>query len=426
MGGRDRAKFMTGFWERKRLSARLSKLGHSIDDLRLSAATSQPNSGDSKPSSTVKERKMADSYCEVLLPFRSNKDLLDDYKSIYGGIRVEKILEDLDCLAASIAYLHCDNYELTIVTAAVDQIDLLLPIDAIISDIRMKGSVTFVGRSSIEVTISVECNQKDERQWELAAMAKFIMAARNSEGTASVQVNHLALQNPRVSQIFEAGKMRRQWRLRRDAKSLFLLPPTTDESALVHQICVNKMVPIACGYQQKLVPARVTKIDALRICHPQERNIHNYMFGGYLCREAFELGFANALLFFRGERPRVNVIDENNFVLPVPIGSLVDYGSKVVYSHIIDGYNYAAVEVVADITNPTTRERMTTNTFRFIMSCPVKPGDVVPCILPETYMEAMKFLEGKRRMNNFFSKEIEEETKISAPPHFDPMVDIPK
>jgi acyl-coenzyme A thioesterase 9 len=422
---------MTGFWEHKLLSARLSGLGYSIDNLRLAGKAPGHSGGPGSPGSPTGgraggPRRMSDSYCEVVLPFRTNSHLLEDYTSIYGGVRVGKLLEDLDVLAASIAYLHCDDLDLTIVTAAVDRIDILVPIDAVISDIRMKGSVTYVGRSSIEVTISVECNQQGEEVWDLAALAKFILVARSAEGTAAVEVNRLALQGPREEEIFAAGQERHRYRLRRDAESLFRLPPTSEESAMVHQLCMHQTVSTPTAYQQRLVPAKATKIDALRICHPQERNIHNYIFGGYLCREAFELAFGNALVFFGGVRPNVNAIDEISFVHPVPIGSLLNFGSQIVYSQVVDGHNYVAVEVVADVLNPSLNERLTTNTFRFTMSCPVKPGDQVPCVLPETYMEAMKYLEGKRRMTYDFSNQVNEASCKSVPPHFDPVLDTPK
>jgi acyl-coenzyme A thioesterase 9 len=138
------------------------------------------------------------------------------------------------------------------------------------------------------------------------------------------------------------------------------------------------------------------------------------------------LAFANALIFFGGVRPNANAIDEISFVHPVPIGSLVNFSSQVVYSQILNSVNYAAVEVVADVLNPSNNEHLTTNTFRFTMSCPVKAGDQIPCILPETYMEAMKYLEGKRRMTYDFANQINEGSIKSVPPHFDPAVDAPQ
>jgi acyl-coenzyme A thioesterase 9 len=75
---------------------------------------------------------MNDSYCEILLPFASSPQLLEQYTNALGGIRTGKIFEHLDGLAGSVAYKHnlgpdvetLGNIEergFYIVTAAVDR-----------------------------------------------------------------------------------------------------------------------------------------------------------------------------------------------------------------------------------------------------------------------------------------------------------------
>lgn len=49
---------------------------------------------------------MSDSYCETVLPFASSPELLETYTNTSGGIRMGKLMEDLDSLAGSIAYKH--------------------------------------------------------------------------------------------------------------------------------------------------------------------------------------------------------------------------------------------------------------------------------------------------------------------------------
>jgi acyl-coenzyme A thioesterase 9 len=71
---------------------------------------------------------------------------LEDYIGAHGSIRFGKILEDLDALAGSISYVHCDDGRndtppLTIVTASVDRIDLLKSIPRH-EDISISGFVT--------------------------------------------------------------------------------------------------------------------------------------------------------------------------------------------------------------------------------------------------------------------------------------------
>lgn len=75
---------------------------------------------------------MHDSYCEILLPFASDPQLLEQYTNASGGLRVGKIFEHLDGLAGSVAYKHnlgpdvqtlgnLEDRGFYIVTASVDR-----------------------------------------------------------------------------------------------------------------------------------------------------------------------------------------------------------------------------------------------------------------------------------------------------------------
>lgn len=387
------------------------------------------------------ERNMNDSLIQVYLPFLENKELFGDYVNIIGGIRFGKIMEDLDVFAATCAYMHCgtstsNGEKLTIVTAAVDRIDVHMRLDEPMN-LRMKGMVTFVGKSSMEVTIVVESSkgrfvgtessdpkvdqdvvinqiieeaateESTEEDWKLAALAKFIMVAKNSEGP--VQVPRLKLNSKREEAIFAAGAERHATRLSRAQQSLFKEPPTADESILLHKLFLK---PSCTSFEQ--VPISSTILTTTKLCHPQERNIHDLIFGGFLMREAFELGFTCAQLFSRS-RLHFLAVDELAFKHPVPIGAVLQLTSQVVYteeeyadsdSADINSPNTTSnsnvtsqlihVEVVADVLNIHTADRKTTNTFHFTYRKESPPKHAVK---PGTYGEAMKYLEGKRRIS---------------------------
>jgi acyl-coenzyme A thioesterase 9 len=55
---------------------------------------------------SIPPRNMHDSYCELVLPFGSSKQFLDQYTNASGGIRMGKLMEHLDSLAGSISYKH--------------------------------------------------------------------------------------------------------------------------------------------------------------------------------------------------------------------------------------------------------------------------------------------------------------------------------
>lgn len=391
-------------------------------------------------------RDMSDSLIQVTLPFCDNRELFSDYVNIYGGIRFGKIMEDLDVFAATCAYMHCGTAtnlgeKLVIVTAAVDRIDMHMRLDEPLN-LRMKGMVTFVGRSSMEVTILVESSrsgadtsacpgagtqqtncspsphskdivieqftttdtQPNDPHWQLASLAKFIMVARDGKGQA-VEVPRLTLHTPREQAIFDAGAERHRRRLARAQESLFKEPPTAAESVLLHQLFLahTATAPTPASTPTP-VPMQHTTLTTTRICQPQERNIHDLIFGGYLMREAFELGYACGQVFSRAELHFL-AVDELAFKHPVPIGALLQLTAQVVYTE--DQFEDGAatrlptaqlihVEVVADVVDVTTSIRKTTNTFHFTFKFEQPPKFTVR---PATYVEAMRYLEGKRRIS---------------------------
>ena len=372
------------------------------------------------------ERSMNDSLIQVSLPFMENKELFGDYVNILGGVRFGKILEDLDVFAATCAYMHCgtstaNGEKLTIVTAAVDRIDVHMRLDEPVN-LRMKGMVTFVGKSSMEVTIVVESSktvtgsedptveedvtisqmlesakEKDRGPWNLAALAKFIMVAKNSEGP--IQVPRLKLASKREEEIFAAGAERHATRLKRARQSLFKEPPTEEESKLLHNLFL-KTASASSPSDVRTVPISATILTTTKLCHPQERNIHDLIFGGYLMREALELGFTCGILFSRSPLHFL-AVDELAFKHPVPIGAVLQLTAQVVYtqeepSDAVPVSQLIHVEVVADVLDTRTGDRKTTNTFHFTYRLAAQPQLAVR---PATYPEAMKFLEGKRRVS---------------------------
>lgn len=416
---------------------RLAAFGNLDRNGGLPFSTSTTTSMNS--TSLKQERCMEDSLIQVSLPFLENKELLGDYVNIWGGIRFGKIMEDLDVFAATCAYMHCgtsttNGEKLTIVTAAVDRIDVHMRLDEPVN-LRMRGLVSFVGKSSMEVTIVVESsvvkaipdgalsssepevkedvvidqildsdsgrdkneNEKEkekekERLWKKAAIAKFIMVARNSEGP--VQVPRLKLNSKREEAIFAAGAERHAARLLKSQQSLFKdQPPTGTESALLHNLFIIK-TPVHSSIQP--VPMSATTLTTTKLCHPQERNIHDFIFGGFLMREAFELGFTCGQLFSQS-RLHFLAVDELAFKHPVPIGAVLQLTAQVVYTQEEpEGSQLIHMAVIADVLNIESGERKTTNTFHFTCRNESAPKYSVK---PDTYEEAMKYLEGKRRIS---------------------------
>lgn len=102
------------------------------------------------------------------------------------SIRVGRLLELMDYIAANVAYRYCtpnsqkvismDELAFLIVTAAIDEIDFFYPV-SVETDCTLAGYVTYVGKSSIEVHIDVL--QIVEGEERIACTAKFVMVARD-------------------------------------------------------------------------------------------------------------------------------------------------------------------------------------------------------------------------------------------------------
>ncbi len=57
--------------------------------------------------------------------------------------------------------------------------------------------------------------------------------------------------------------------------------------------------------------------------HLQDKNLSGKIFGGYIIRLAYELGWLTAYRFLQGKFPKCTQIDDIQFLGPVEIGSIV-------------------------------------------------------------------------------------------------------
>jgi len=141
---------------------------------------------------------MLDSFISVQLPFRTDKPLHDEYVNSVGSIRLGRLLEDMDAFAGAISYRHVDDYDATTrpptnVTASVDRIVLLSSLKGD-RNMQLRGHVSFVGSSSMDVHVVVEREvlegdsefsaalpKGSGSRWTPLIMADFVMASRDPD-----------------------------------------------------------------------------------------------------------------------------------------------------------------------------------------------------------------------------------------------------
>lgn len=351
-------------------------------------------------------RPPSHSRSEWHLPLRQDLTLREDYVNAFHGLRLGKLLEDLDAFAAAVAYVHClpSAHEPVVVTARCDRVDLLAPL-SVDQDIRIQGEVTWTGHSSMEVTARVWGEQTP------LMFTRFTLVAKRQDG-GKFQVPTLVGQSDDEREQIERAKHRRAMLMQHvKERDLTQQPPTDEECKHIHQLwCEQRPYTNAHGEldMARLPPAwrlpSQTRRSTTHLCHPQDRNIHGSIFGGFLMRTAFELAYTTAATFIHA-KPFTLSMSDVEFKKPVPIGSVLMLQSEVTHA---DGEPHRTfqVSVVAEVRpDVASTKREVTNVFHFTFYrgdpsmewAQTKDFGQVPRLIPTTYQEAMNFLSGRRR-----------------------------
>ncbi|KAH7339912.1 HotDog domain-containing protein [Rhizoctonia solani] len=367
----------------------------------------------------LQPRHMHDSYTQVELPFASNPALLEQFTNAGGGLRTGLLMEQLDALAGSIAYKHVlgpsvsdllsggpVNRGFYLVTASVDRLDMLQSFSLAKhpSDIRLSGQVIYVGHSSIECVVRMEQLSNQGRSETTVMLGRFSMVARDAVTHKARAVNPLVLSTPEEKSLFKFGEAARARRKTASMTSLQRVPPSQEEAQLLHGTFLKYSGLFDNGNTKKVegevepVWMEDTRLEKTLMMFPQKRNVHSKVFGGYLMRLAYEIGYTDAYMFTRAPL-RFLSLDGISFKKPVPIGSILRLTSHI--SHTTSNVEFAAVahvQVQAEVIDPATGEDNLTNTFRFTWVRENGPP-LQRLVIPRTYAEAMQWLEGKRALD---------------------------
>ena len=347
------------------------------------------------------------SHVALIVPLSgSNMQEREKYQNFYGNVRFGKLLEDMDNLAEWVGYKYFKGptarAPFSLVTACVDQFDLKETPVRGNEDIKLKGFVSWAGKTSLEITIFID--QQQGGAWKRLAEATFVMVARSLKDGSATVVNKMELLNDEEKEYFNRGEVNKIMRRRKTDESLFKIAPIAEERNIIHDMFLKTLDPNKSTFHSQVKPddtvlmeGRVKPDDTvlmedcrlknLIICHPQSRNFHNKIFGGFLMREAFELGWANAWVFMKAT-PCVIRMDDILFRKPVEIGSLLYLSSQIVFTKD----RYLQTRVHAEVLDPKTGHVDITNIFHFHFTCENDFSQVMPM----TYAEYILYLDGRR------------------------------
>ncbi|GAA6000670.1 hypothetical protein JCM10207_004602 [Rhodosporidiobolus poonsookiae] len=363
--------------------------------------------GDLEP--LPKTRRMGDSYVQMDLRFSEDNTLREQYVGGISQIRMGRLMEDFDSVAGAAAYRYvlpdgvdiadASKYGFYLVTAAVDRIDVLRPVlnaDGSIPDLRLSGHVSYATESSLEVFVRLSTVPSGAAgsESETILIGRFAMACRSFQG-GKHPIAKLLVEGPEEEEMWKMGKEMREGKKKRSQTSLEKTPPTAEEAAALHELFIQR-APVYD--RQAPTPPDVifmsdTRIKSAQLMHPQERNVHNKIFGGYLMRLAYETAYATACLFARAPVTFVS-LDELQFRQPVELGSLLLLDSKVTYSPLEGKHKTFHISVEAATCDLVTGEKKITNTFHwtFASAQPLERH-----VLPRSYKQAMGWLDAQRR-----------------------------
>lgn len=232
----------------------------------------------SGPAQARPVRHPKDSWIAHRLPLSRDSSLRDRYKSATGQVRVGKVLELIDALAATSAHAHAGfTKEAAFVTASVDRIDMRNPIE-LNKDLLVQGCVVWSGRSSMEVRVEVA--HEHEGALVPLMLASFTMAARRVQGGGAYTVPLLVPTSDLEQSWNEAVYMKRLQKRALDSPAAD--PPTAEEQAVVNSLWEELR-------RHRGDPTRPTNwrfmrdtlIESTRIMHPQRQNTN-----GKVCRSS--------------------------------------------------------------------------------------------------------------------------------------------
>ncbi len=295
---------------------------------------------------------------------------------IQGNLRFGLTLELLDKLAeeTALAYVRRFHADVRVVTAAIDNIRVRRPAD-VNRDLRFSARLNFVGRSSMEVGIRVE---QDENH---IASCYFTMVARDCS-LPPLEVDD-ALEQRRHER---AIKRRRQWR---EVEESLLQPPTREEFEILRRLHTEQEQPLFEGLRVRDLVA-----SSWETVYPEQENVPQKIFGGYLIHRAFQLASIHAEHVADG-RAVVAAVNRINFKQPVRIGDKLRFVSRIVYT----GKTSIAVDTKIERISRDKSVRDVTNDciFTFVHVDEQLRPQRVPRVFPASYDEDALFLAAYRR-----------------------------
>ena len=338
------------------------------------------------PERDLTPRKMSASFNKVTLPLAQDPWLLDQYITSAGHIRIGTLFMDLDALAGMVAYAHTGE-GVTIVTAAVDRIQMRRPIREI-CDLELSGQVTFAtGRSSMEVSLQVAkapAPGTTAQSEDVLLTSTFTMVALDPHSKQPVAVPGLQVDSPEEQRLFDLGQT--HYNAKKALVKMYstTLVPSSEERRLVANLKTSKSQKRGLGF-----------MHVTQVMQPQYRNRHNFMiFGGFLLQQTFELAFCCAAARAH-TRPSFVSLEPSTFKKPVPVGSILYLKAMPVYSEVVGEQTRIQIQVASKVRDVEHGSAEVVGEFNYTFLVDTNAG--LAEVIPTSDAEITKWIAARRR-----------------------------
>jgi acyl-CoA hydrolase len=305
---------------------------------------------------------------------------------IQGNMRFGLLLEILDKLAEETALRYVTQFHpnARVVTAAIDNI-VIRHAEDVTRDLTFAACINHVGRSSLEIGIRVE--QLGEPKLHIAS-CYFTMVARSGYGDDVVSLALPPLEYLDPIEKKRAGKALARREEYRQQQAAQLEPPSREEYEVLTSLHQAQEKP---GFQGHLC-SRLTS-EAWERMYPEQENVPQKIFGGYLIRRAYELSSICSELV-APNRAIIAAVNRINFFHPVRIGDKLHFTTRVVATNGCFICVEAGIERISR--DRTSKALSNTCLFTFANVDQNLHHQPVPTVYPTTYAEDARYLSAQR------------------------------
>lgn len=341
-----------------------------------------------------------DAFLQCTYPLETDALLRNSVTDLsnWSSFRLGKYYDTVDALTADVAYRHCGDKNVALVTAGHYHSRKFSRTN-IRQDVILRSYMTNAGTSSMEVRTDA-IQRKEDGAEVLVNVCHTMMVALDKDtgkslGKVGRRIPKLILETEDDGQRDTLARQHATIRRQRQASAMQLRspvsnPPTQEEFEQLHELHRSRVLQQHDDTTSKQCSVADYTFRSSTVIFPENRNVHGKLFGGFVMEEAQNLAQYTACFFSKGQPIIPLGIDEAIFLQPISIGDMVTFTARLVHSTD----STCRVMVVVEVRDPAHRDRVPLRSNRLLF---VFGGSDFSPVIPETYSEILMHMDAQRR-----------------------------